>query len=64
MKFKIEPEAALIVKIPRNLLSDCEKLSKQRGFKNSREFLAHFVKKQISMMLNIKKDDPRIKDIH
>lgn len=67
MKFstpKVSDEAELIVKMPREMLDDFETLSKQRGFKDSREFLANFVRKQLSLFYKVEKGSFRLKGIH
>jgi hypothetical protein len=63
-KLNVESEGELIVKIPREMLPDMEKIAKERGFKDSRELLANFVKKQLSMLYKVDKDDFRFKEIH
>ena len=64
LNLSIIKEGEVIVKLPRNLLPDLEIMSKEKGFKNSREFLAHFIKKQFALYYNTDKDDYRLKDIH
>ena len=63
-KLEVSDEAELIVKIPREMLDDFEQLSKERGFENSREFLANFVKKQLGLFYKVEKDSFRLKGIH
>ena len=40
MFLKVVKEGELIIKMPRKLMPDFELLAKERGFKNSREFMA------------------------
>ena len=57
-------EGELIVKIPRQMMPVFETVAKSRGFANSREFLANFVRKQLALHLKCDKDDFKLSDIN
>lgn len=64
MFLKVVKEGELIIKMPRKLMPDFELLAKERGFKNSREFMANFVKKQLALYYRIDKENSKLENIH
>lgn len=60
---EIAESGELIIKIPRQLMPDLETLSRQRGFNSSREFMAHFVRKQLSLYYKVDMNDFKLQDI-
>jgi hypothetical protein len=63
LNFNIIKEGEVIVKMPRELMPDLEVLAKDRGFKNSREFIAQFLKKQLALFYKIDINDNKLKNI-
>jgi len=64
MFLKVIKEGELIVKIPRSLMPDLEIHSKKAGYKNSRELLANFVRKQLALYYKCEVDNYKLTDIH
>ena len=60
---RLDPYADLIVKIPFDMVNDLEKLSREKGFSNSKEFMTTFVRKHMARFYNTDLKDERIKKI-